>query len=95
MEVGRENEGGKKRDFNFDCQYLGQISLFPPKWGIFKVRRGPCLDKCIRDRIARHHDQTQQVDQHVQAVVAAKAKQGDNDQDVRDDKADQDAQLDK
>ena len=27
MEVGRENEGAKKRDFNFDGQYLGQIFL--------------------------------------------------------------------
>ena len=25
----------KKRDFNFDCQYFGQISLFSPMWGIF------------------------------------------------------------
>ena len=35
MEVGRENEGGKKRDFNFDGRYLSQMSLFSPKWGIF------------------------------------------------------------
>ena len=33
--VRRENEVPKKRDFNFDGRYLGQMSLFSQKWGIF------------------------------------------------------------
>ena len=33
--VRRGNEVPKKRDFNFDGWYIGQMSLFSPKWGIF------------------------------------------------------------
>ena len=33
--VRRENEVPKKRDFNFDDWYLGQMSPFSPKRGIF------------------------------------------------------------
>ena len=35
MEVGQGKEVPKKRDFNFDGQYLGQMSLFSPKWDSF------------------------------------------------------------
>ena len=31
----REKEVPKKQDFNFDGRYLGQMSLFSQKWGIF------------------------------------------------------------
>ena len=33
--VRRENEVPKKRGFNFDGRYLGQMSLLSQKWGIF------------------------------------------------------------